>query len=384
MIPLAIPNLDGNERRYLNECVDTGFVSSVGAFVDRFERDVASLAGSAHAIATSSGTTALHLALVGAGVGRDDLVILPTYTFIASANAISHCGASPWLIDVVEDGWTLDPDLVSAALAQETERRGDALMHRATGRRVSAIMPVFTMGVAPDMDRFAELARNYGLKLIADGAAALGSRYKGRELGASGALATGVSFNGNKTFTTGSGGAILTNDDALAVRLKHLCTTARLPGGYMHDQVGFNYRMSNIEAAVGCAQLERAEAFLAAKKRAAERYRRFALADGKLGAFPEPAYAQHCWWFSGVLLEPGLDATKVQEALRAGGVDSRPFWTPMHHQPPYRDCPRRLSGVADAIAPRMIVLPSSTDITDAQLDTVEGALAAALAIARAP
>lgn len=378
MIPLAIPNLGGKERAYLEECIDTGFVSSVGPFVDRFEKDMAALSGARFCVSTSSGTTALHLALVGVGVGRDDLVVLPTYTFIASANAISHCGATPWLFDVARESLTLDVDLLERALARETERRDGAVIHRVSGRRVAAIMPVFTMGLPPDMDRLVPLAAEYGLPIIGDGAAALGALHRGRKIGACGAQAVGISFNGNKTFTTGSGGAIVTDDEALGRKLKHLCTTARQGDRYHHDIVGFNYRMSNVEAALGCAQLERADDFLAVKRRVAARYNAFAAADPRVEPFPEPDYARHCWWFSGVILRPGVDPATVLRALRDNGVGARPFWEPMHDQPPYAAAPRTPTPVADDIAPRVVILPSSTNITDAELDRVETALAAAL------
>lgn len=378
MIPLAIPNLGGNERAYLNQCIDEGFVSSVGEFVNRFERDVAALAGAQYGVATSSGTTALHLALVGVGVGRDDLVVLPTYTFIASANAISHCGATPWLFDVARDTLTLDIELLARTLERETEKRDGAVFHRGSGRRVAAIMPVFTMGLPPDMDRLVPLADHYGLPIVGDGAAALGALHRGRKIGACGARAVGISFNGNKTFTTGSGGAIVTGDAELAAKLKHLCETARQGDRYRHDVVGFNYRMSNVEAALGCAQLERANEFLAVKRKVAARYNAFAAADRRVEAFPEPDYAQHCWWFSGVILRPGVDPAVVLRTLRENGVGARPFWEPMHDQPPYVAAPRTPAPVADDIAPRVVILPSSTHITDAELDRVETALAAAL------
>jgi hypothetical protein len=201
MIPLAIPNLAGNEAKYLQECVETNFVSSIGPFVIRFEEMVATAAGARFAVATSAGTTGLHAALAAVGVTRDDLVILPSFTFIASANAIAHCGAMPWLFDVDAGSWTLDGEAVARALAGETERRDGRLVHKGSGRRVAAMMPVFTLGMPADMDRLTALAREYRLPLVVDAAPALGARYKGRAVGALGADLTVFSFNGNKTVT---------------------------------------------------------------------------------------------------------------------------------------------------------------------------------------
>ncbi|MDX2158265.1 MAG: aminotransferase class I/II-fold pyridoxal phosphate-dependent enzyme [Hyphomicrobiaceae bacterium] len=379
MIPIAVPNLSGREREYLNQCIDTEFVSSVGPFVDRFEKMAGELSGGVHAIATSSGTTALHAALVGAGVEPGDLVVLPTYTFIASANAINQCGATPWLVDVSAESWTLDADLVAAAFREEVERIDGAARHLPTGRRIGAIMPVYTMGTPADMDAIASVAETYGIPVVADGAAAMGATYKGRPLGRMGAIATGVSFNGNKTFTCGSGGVILTPDATLARKLKHLTTTAREPGRYRHDVAGFNYRMSNLEAAVGCAQLEQFESFLARKRKIADRYSRIASRnDIPARAFPSPDWARHSWWFSGLVLDQGIDTSAVIDVLRKAGIGALPFWEPMHLQPPYADAPRYLNGVSEDLAPRVLVLPNSTSLSDADLDKVEAAVVAAL------
>jgi hypothetical protein len=256
MIPLAVPNLAGNEARYLQDCVATNFVSSVGPFVRRFEEMVAAATGAADAVAVSSGTVGLHLALVTAGVGRDDLVILPALTFIASANAIAHCGATPWLLDVSAESWTLDPAALDRTLAAETERRGGRLLHRASGRRVAAVMPVHTLGHPADMDAIAAIAAHHRLAVIADGAAALGATYKGRRPAELGAALTVLSFNGNKTVTAGGGGAVIGTDAGLLGIARHLSTTARVGEAYEHDRVGYNYRMTSLQAAVGCAQME--------------------------------------------------------------------------------------------------------------------------------
>ena len=291
MIPLAIPNLSGNESRYLQECIDTAFVSSVGPFVDRFEHAVAKAAGAAHAVATASGTSGLHAALVAVGVGRDDLVVLPSWTFIASANAIHQCGATPWLFDVSAESWTLDPDQLAQAIDGETERRDGCVLHRPTGRRVAAIMPVHTLGLPADMDPIAKTAADTGLPIVADAAAALGARYRGAPIGLANADLSVFSFNGNKTATSGGGGAVTGADERLCAQLRHLTTTARCSADYRHDVAGFNYRMTNLQAAVGVAQLERIDALVAAKRRIARLYdAELAGLDG-VSPFPQPGWA---------------------------------------------------------------------------------------------
>lgn len=372
MIPLAIPQMTGRESAYLQACVEDNFVSSVGPFVDRFEAAVAEAAGTERAVATSAGTTGLHAALTAVGVGRDDLVVLPSFTFIASANAIAQCGAIPWLLDIDPDSWTLDPGALESALAQETERRGEAVIHRPTGRRVAALMPVYTLGCPADMDPIAGIARACGLPVVADAAAALGARYKGRESGALGADLSVYSFNGNKTVTAGGGGAVAGRDGALIDLVRHLTTTARSGADYTHDRPGFNYRMTNLQAAVGCAQMESLAPFVAAKRRIAARYRSALAGRNGLEAFPQPDWAESADWFAGVLVPveavgalPGL-----RDGLRADGIDARPFWKPMHLQPPYADAPRRDTPVSDALWPRILTLPCSTALTEAEQEHV--------------
>ncbi|MBF0157758.1 MAG: aminotransferase class I/II-fold pyridoxal phosphate-dependent enzyme, partial [Magnetococcales bacterium] len=309
MIPLAVPDLSGNEALYLQECIRSGFVSSVGPFVVRLEGMVATIAASAAAVATSSGTTGLHAALTAVGVGRDDLVIVPALTFIASANAVAHCGADPWLMEIDPVSWTLDADrlaetLESSAERRETDGRGgerdepgsskatqERVIHRQSGRRVAAIMPVHTLGAAADMEKIVAVAHSWGLPVVADGAAALGSLYRGKPLGKSGADLTVFSFNGNKTVTAGGGGAVAGDDLPLLALVKHLTTTARVGEDYDHDRVGFNYRMTNLQAAVGCAQLERLPALLAAKRRIRAEYDAVLSEIPGLSPFPDPAWA---------------------------------------------------------------------------------------------
>jgi perosamine synthetase len=374
MIPLAIPNMAGNEARYLAECVATNFVSTVGPFVGRFEEHVASASGARGAVATSCGTTGLHVALVALGVRRDDLVIVPSFTFIATANAVAHAGATPWLLDVHPDTWTLDPRRLGDALDLETVRGDDGkLVHVRTGRRVSAIVVVHTFGTPADMDEVAAVAQAHGLPLISDAAAALGAEYKGRPIGRLGADLTMFSFNGNKTVTAGGGGAVAGDDDELLGRVRHLSTTARVGANYDHDEVGFNYRMTNLQAAVGCAQMELLDRFVRRKREIRRAYVEGLAGIDTVEPFPVPDWAESACWFSGFVTDPET-ADRVRAALNDEGIDARPTWKPMHLQSPYADAPRSDVSVSDRIWRRIVTLPCSTGITDDELAVVVGAV----------
>ena len=377
-IPLAIPELSGNEARYLQECIEFGFVSSVGPFVGRFENMLADAAGARGAVATSAGTTALHAALVALGVGRNDLVILPSYTFIASANAISHSGAEPWLFDIDRESWTIDTALVEAALRSECRATDRGVIHKSTGKRVAAIMPVFTLGLPADMAQIMDLADRFSLPVVIDAAAALGSLYEGRKIGEFDTLAV-VSFNGNKTVTAGGGGAILGNDEELLAHVRHLTTTARQSDAYDHDMVGFNYRMTNIAAAVGCAQLERLDHFLARKTAIAHRYRE-ELADlPGIGFFPERPGRKSAFWLSGITLQPqARSRAELAPRLTAAGIACRSFWKPMHLQTPYADAVRSEMTVCNNLWERVLPLPCSTGLTEADQARVISAVRAAV------
>ena len=393
MIPLAIPDLTGNEGKYLQECIASAFVSSVGPFVGRFEAAVAVAAatlvgGSAvmpqneqetlsYAVATSSGTSGLHVALTALGVGRDDLVVLPSLTFIASANAIAYCGAMPWLLDVDPDSWTLDADLLQEVLQKETKRQGDGVViHSATGRRVAAILPVYTLGLPADMARIVAIAQAYQLPVVADAAAALGCSAQGRAVSDLGADLTVFSFNGNKTFTTGGGGAVIGKNFELLKLVRHLSTTARHGDAYDHDRVGFNYRMTNLQAAVGCAQLERLHQFVSAKRAIRARYEAAFKGYEQLGEFPSPEGFNSACWFSGTVVsdldQAGLDV--LLAGLRQEGIAARPFWKPIHLQTPYLHAPRTAQAVCESIWFRILTLPCSTGLTTTDQDYVIAAV----------
>jgi len=365
VIPLAIPNMCGNEAKYLQECVDSNFVSTAGPFVPRFENMVAEMAGAQFGVATSTGTTGLQLALLAVGVRRDDLVILPSWTFIASANAIAHCGAMPWLFDVAADSWALDPDLLESTLAADAERRDGGLYHKPSGRRIAAIMPVFTLGAPAEMQRLVPISRKWGLPVVADCAAALGATINDKPVGQLGADLTVFSFNGNKTLTSGGGGAVVGDDEKLCAMVKHLSTTARIGADYDHDVVGFNYRMTNISAAIGCAQMENAEKLIAAKRKIAARYNdELAGLDG-VKPFPVPDWAQSACWFSGLqVVTQDISMDDLIACLQDKGVGTRGFWKPMHYQPPFKDAPVTPMPVTEALWPTILTLPCSTGLSD--------------------
>jgi perosamine synthetase len=376
VIPLAVPNLAGNEAAYLQECITSTFVSTVGPFVGRLEELVAAAAGSTGAVAVSTGTAGLHLALRVVGVGPGDLVVMPALTFIASANAVAYCGASPWLFDVAPDALTIDPEQVAEAFDRDVTGGPDGPVHGPTGRRIAAFLPVHTLGHPADVDPLVAVADRHGIPVVADAAAALGARYRGRPVGRTGAAISVFSFNGNKTVTAGGGGALVADDEALLARARHLSTTARVGADYDHDEVGFNYRMTNVQAAVGCAQLEQLDAFVAAKRRIQATYtERFAdLPD--LEPLPEAPWADSARWFAGLSLT-GWDAGRVaslRAGLREDGIDARPFWKPMHLQRPYADAPREPLPVTEGVWQRIVNLPCSTGITDEELEHVVAAV----------
>lgn len=376
MIPLAVPNLTGREREYLNQCIDTTFVSSVGEFVNRLEEMTAGICGTDRAVATSSGTTGIHLALVGCGVKRDEIVIIPTFTFIATANAVAHCGAVPWLMDISPESWTMDAVQVEREIERKTVWDGERLIHRESGRRVAAIMPVYTLGNIPAMEHFRVIADQYHLPLIADAAAALGAVYQGKKLGELADL-TIFSFNGNKTVTAGGGGAIVGKDDVLLTKLKHLSSTARVTAEYDHDMVGYNYRMTNIQAAVGCAQLERLDEFVQRKREIRSFYNHAFGERDDVDVFPISPGTESACWFSGVVLNQGnLETVRVLiSKMRDKGIECKSFWKPVHLQKPYKGALQADSlNKAERLWSRILTMPCSTGITDDELRTVAKSL----------
>lgn len=377
-IPLAIPNTGELEARNLQACIDTNFVSSVGAFVNEFEDRVADLSGTRAGVAMGAGTQALHISLLAADIGAGDLVILPSFTFIASANAIRHSGATPWLMDIEQSSWTLDAAMVRQSLEEQTERRSGVLRHKATGMRVAAIMPVYTLGTPADMAAINAVAKEFDLLVIADAAAAIGVRYRDNPIGPEADL-TCYSFNGNKTITCGGGGMVAGSDEALMQRVRHLSTTARVSPNYDHDMVGYNYRMTNVQAAIGCAQLDRLDDFLTAKRRIRKAYSEAFSNIENIELFPEPNDRTSTCWFSGLVVENAERVLQVCERLREQEIEARPFWKPVHMQAPYRRALSEGMPVTEGLWSRIITLPCSTSLSEDDqartIDAVRTALA---------
>ena len=316
-------------------------------------------------VAVAAGTMGLHASLITLDVKRDDLVIVPSFTFIASANAIAHAGALPWLIDVDAESWSLSPQALSAALKKGTMRRDGELVHKATGRRVAAIMPVYTLGTVADMDALNVIAAEYQLPVVADAAAAIGVTYKGRDIAELADL-TVFSFNGNKTITSGGGGMIIGRDESLLKRAKHITTTARVSPDYEHDQIGYNYRMTNLEAAVGCAQMQRLDQFIETKRRIRRNYDdAFADISG-IARFPQPQWSESTCWFSGFsLVGEGMPSVaEICSQLSNKGIEARPFWRPVHLQKPYANAPAEDMGVTQDVWNKIVTLPCSTSLSD--------------------
>jgi perosamine synthetase len=363
--PLHEPTFEGNEWAYLKRCLDTGWVSTAGEYVDEFEARLTAVTGARFAIATVNGTAALHAGLKIAGVRANDEVIVPALTFVATANAVSYCGALPHFADAAEATLGLDPAKLARHLHGGAEVRDGACYNRATGRRIHAVVPMHTFGHPVDLEPLAEVCSEFRLTLVEDAAESLGTHYRGQHTGTRGLLGA-LSFNGNKIVTTGGGGAILTASPELAQATRHLTTTARVATGweFVHDEVGYNYRMPNLNAALGLAQLERLPDLIRRKRALAARYRtEFA---GFLGArvFEPPAWADSNHWLNALLLDgnDGAERDTVLKALNDGGIGARPAWRLMHRLAMYRDCPRMDLAVAESLERRVINLPSSAHL----------------------
>ncbi len=359
--PLHDPVFQGNEVAYLTECIETGWVSSVGKFVERFEQELAAFTGVARAVAVANGTVALHACLRLVGVEPNDEVLVPALTFIGTVNPIAYAGAIPHFVDSESATLGVDPDKLAEYLGATLTGGADGPRNRHTGRRVSALLVMHTYGHPARIDALAAVCERYGLALIEDAAESLGSYYRGTHTGNTGRVSA-LSFNGNKTVTTGGGGAILTNDESLGALAKHLTTTAKQPHrwSFNHDMVGYNYRMPNINAALGCAQLEQLPGFLEAKRALASRYMETFRELPGAQVFREPPHSRSNYWLNVLLLDPELEAHRdtVLDATNTAGVTTRPAWTLMHRLPMYQASPRMDLGTAESIERRLINLPS--------------------------
>jgi perosamine synthetase len=358
-IPLHRPVFEGNERQYLLDCIDSNFVSSVGARVAEFEASVAAYAGAKFGVATVNGTAALHTSLILAGVERGDEVVSQALTFIATCNAISYIGASPVFIDVNRGTMGMCPHALRLFLEANAHRDGGKVINRHTGARIAACVPMHTFGLPLHIAEIAKICEEFGIPLIEDAAESLGSYVGSRHTGTFGQLAT-FSFNGNKIITTGGGGMILTDDEELARRAKHLTTTAKVPDPweFFHDEVGYNFRLPNLNAALGCAQMEKLPKILIIKAEVADRYRQFCEVNG-LYFVDAPAGTTPNYWLNAIILEDRSARDKFLEASNAASVMTRPIWRLMNELPMYRDC--QSDGLRNSrwLADRVVNLPSS-------------------------
>jgi perosamine synthetase len=377
VIPLCVPEIRGNEWKYVKECLDGNWVSSVGEFVNRFEREVAARAGIAHGVAVVNGTAALHVALLVAGVQPDDEVLVSDLTFIAPAFAISYAGAHPILIDAEPVHWQMDAERVLDFIEHECRWANGELRNSRTGRRVRAIIPVHILGHPVDLDPILEAARKYDLAVIEDATESLAAEYRDRRVGSLGDAAC-FSFNGNKLITTGGGGMIVTADAQWAARARYLTTQAKDdPVEYVHGEVGFNYRLTNIQAAIGCAQLEQLDSFVAAKRSLAATYTNAFKDIAGLTPMREADWARSAFWLYTILVDEGLygeDSRALMRRLAQSDIQARPLWQPLHRSPVFQKAQVSGGAVADDLNRRALSLPSSVGLTETQLQKVIAAV----------
>lgn len=359
-VPLAVPVFIGNEKKYLNECIDTTFVSSVGKFVDRFEEETAKYTGAKRAVVCVSGTNALHMSLMLAGVGRDDEVLTQALTFIATCNALSYIGAHPVFIDVDRDTMGLSPVAVREWLAKNSELKNGECYNKNTGRRVKACVPMHTFGHPVHLDELVEVLNEYNIELVEDAAESIGSLYKGKHTGTFG-KAGALSFNGNKTITTGGGGMMLFNDEELGAYAKHITTQAKIPHRweFRHDHIGYNYRMPNINAALGCAQLEHIEEYVASKRETAKAYEEFFKDIPEIEFFVDTPETRSNYWLNVVVLKDKEAQLDFLEYTNDNGVMTRPIWELMNRLVMFEKCEN--DGLKNTIwfADRVVNIPSS-------------------------
>jgi Predicted pyridoxal phosphate-dependent enzyme apparently involved in regulation of cell wall biogenesis len=362
IISLHEPMFSGREWEYVKDCIDTGWVSSVGKYVDLFETKVAAFTGAQYAIAAVNGTAALHLCLRMAGVGPGDEVLMPAFTFVATANAVSYCGAIPHFIDINSRTLCADAEKLDSYLKRISKKKSGACHNKLTGRTIRAMIVVHTFGHPADIDPLRDVSENYGIELVEDAAEALGSYYKGKHVGTFGKVAS-LSFNGNKIVTTGGGGALLTDDPKIAERAKHLSTTAKRthPWAFIHDRIGYNYRMPNINAALGCAQLEQIQHFLQCKRKLAMQYRRIFEDQKGITVFQEADYGRSNYWLNALILSEEYEGLRdsVLKSANEQGIQARPPWTLLNRLDMYDACPCMDLRVSESLERRIINVPSS-------------------------
>lgn len=360
MVPLHVPTFRGNEKKYLEECIDSTFVSSVGKFVDKFEEMITDYTGTTKAVVCVNGTNALHMALMLVGVERGDEVITQALTFIATCNAISYIGAHPVFIDVDKDTMGLSPFALESWLKENAEVKGDSCFNKRTGRRIKACVPMHTFGHPVHLDELVEVCKRYHIDIVEDAAESLGSFYKGKHTGTFGKIGV-ISFNGNKTITTGGGGMLLFRDEELGKVAKHITTQAKVPHRweFVHDQIGYNYRMPNINAALGCAQLEQIDNILENKRETAESYKKYFENNNVIKFFTEPLNCKSNYWLNAVILNDKQSQQDFLQYTNDNGIMTRPIWGLMNRLPVFKDC--QTDGLENTkwLADRVVNLPSS-------------------------
>ncbi len=368
LIPLSVPNIAGNEWKYVKDCLDTGWISSVGSYVTQFEQMVANFAGAKYGVAAVNGTAALHIALLLSGVKQNDYVILPNLTFVASANSIKYLGADPLLIDADPDLWQMDLDLLEEFLENETDEKNGELIYIRDGRRIGAIMPVHILGNMCDMDRFVSIVKKYPLPVVEDATEALGTSYKGKSAGTFSPMAC-FSFNGNKIISTGGGGVIVTDDEQLARHAKHLTTTAKASSDeYYHDEVGYNYRLVNVLAAIGVGQMELLPSFIKRKKECVAFYKKELTGIADIRFQQELTEVETNGWLFTIQTHK---QQQLLDHLNANKILSRRFWMPMNKLPMYKDAVYiQKKDNANYIYNTCLSIPCSTNITDVELGIV--------------
>ena len=358
-IPLHAPVFIGNEKKNINECIDSTFVSSVGKFVELFEKKIADYTGAKYAVACVNGTNALHLALMMVEVKRNTEVITQPLTFIATANAISYCGATPAFLDVDLDTMGLSPKSLLRFLEKETEKKKDGVYNKTTKKKIAACVPVHTFGHAARIDKIVEICNHFNIPVVEDAAESLGSLYKGQHTGTFGKIGV-VSFNGNKVVTTGGGGMLLFKDEALAIKAKHLTTQAKAPHLWelVHDDIGYNYRMPNINAALGCAQMENLHSFIQKKREIANRYRKF-FESINISFFKETQGSYSNYWLNAIFLKDRLERDSFLEYTNRQGIRTRPAWSLMNKLSMFQHCVTGDLSNANQIEDTLVNLPSS-------------------------
>jgi len=361
-VPLHEPRFAGNEKRYVLDCINSTFVSSVGEYVDRFEEMICEITGARHAIATVNGTCALHIALKLAGVQSGAEVITQPLTFVATANSIAHCGARPIFLDVERETLGLDPTALKSFLQAHARVRENVCRNKTSGNRIAACVPMHTFGHPCRIDEIAEICNHYHIALVEDSAESLGSLYKGKRTGTFGQFGV-YSFNGNKTVTCGGGGVMVTNDEALAKKAKHITTTAKLPHPYeyVHDMTGYNYRLPNLNAALACAQLEQLGAFIENKRELARRYQEF-FESLDIPFIKEPRHTRSNYWLNAIIMPNRKTRDEFLKVTNEAGVMTRPIWRLMNKLEMYKDCQADALTNAQWLEDRVVNIPSSVRV----------------------